>query len=834
MDASQMSRSHPPVPLRLEASSETHGLKGGEEEPPELVTEEPAQMKSGLPADPPSDEGGGGGDGLPSDVQGQMESALGADFSGVKVHTDSSKAGELGALAFTQGEEVHFAPGQFDPGTTEGQSIIGHELAHVVQQREGRVTATGSEAGMKVNTDAGLEAEADALGAQAAQMKVAGEPVIKSGLAASYNAPVQKAADPCAPQLEEFKGEEIGLPGKISSDAANYEEAVATGMKIRAQPLPGLPEIGRMHYGMEVQVKARNYSGGWVFVMARTGVAGWIREDFVAMGMPDPESRLHHITETDLTTIMNRHYIETGLWDLETGNDFTTLASAIAIANAGRAGITVNADKMEKYYDEHKLKTTFDPWMAENFARYHAVEILTGHNIWLPSPAYVRTLQDSGVIGSRPGWLNTAIDIGKTIIGFTSGFYAGIYGSIWDMLVGLWDMGGMIIDFIGSVITGEIFSDIKAIYDEINREGLANVVEELWNALSTAVVEMAGDFADSWTHPNMFERWFFRGKVIGAVTLEVVLAIFTLGQGNAAIWIGRIAKVSPRLARLLMKALSKADDAITKKLRGGRRAVDDAEDVVDHATDGNAVKRRQAQAMASMITGFHEKRGSDIPTLMLGLEAVERTFKVVKGHGAEYKGPGKYRIVQFSRRRTIDETYHIGGEENREPERDGEGRDVIHEEPGGRGGWNKNLNSELKPNSVYNVGGYIYETDELGRVKRASGELRLKKRKRNKHQQTSSVKKKDGVEGDEGGHIFASIFDGPGEQINYWPQAGSTVNRGQWRSMENYCKSKLKETPPKKVEVAFEAIYEGDSKRPVGFRAVVKSDEVKRFNIPNE
>ena len=44
MDASQMSRSHPPVPLRLEASSETPGLNGGEEEPPELVTEEPAQM----------------------------------------------------------------------------------------------------------------------------------------------------------------------------------------------------------------------------------------------------------------------------------------------------------------------------------------------------------------------------------------------------------------------------------------------------------------------------------------------------------------------------------------------------------------------------------------------------------------------------------------------------------------------------------------------------------------------------------------------------------------------------------------------------------------------
>ena len=135
---------------------------------------------------------------------------------------------------------------------------------------------------------------------------------------------------------------------------------------------------------------------------------------------------------------------------------------------------------------------------------------------------------------------------------------------------------------------------------------------------------------------------------------------------------------------------------------------------------------------------------------------------------------------------------------------------------------------------TYSIGGYRYEIDELGRVKRVTGELRLKKRDRNKHQQTSSVKKKDGIDGDEGGHIIASIFDGPGEQINYWPQAGATVNRSQWRSMENYCARKLKEDPPKKVEIVFEAIYEGDSKRPVAFRTAIKSDEIKRIDILNE
>ncbi|HHG84320.1 MAG TPA: DUF4157 domain-containing protein, partial [Bacteroidetes bacterium] len=576
IDASQMQRSFPAVPLNLEAGKRDPNLEAGEFE----EAGDTAQMKLGVSLEAPPDEGGGGsgGNGLPGDVKGQMESSLGADFSGVKVHTNSSQAGKLGALAFAQGNDIHFAPGQFNPGSESGKNLIGHELAHVVQQREGRVKATGKEGGVAVNTNKSLEAEADSLGKKAAQMKPsATKPIGRSSVFESFKGPIQKAADPNSPQLEEFKGDEIGMPGRISSDAANFSEAQSKGMIIRSQPLPGLPEIGRIHYGMEVLVKARNISGGWVFVVSRTGIAGWVRESFVAMDMPDASSRLHHVTEANLTTIMQREYIDKGLWKLETGSDFTTLASAIAVANSGRAGMKINPAKMEQYYNDHQLKSTFDPWMAESFAKYNAAEVLSGHNIWLPSAAYIKMLQDSGLVGSRPGWVNAAIDVGKTLVGFNAGFYAGIYGSLWDMLVGLWDAGGMIIDFVGSVITGEIFADIKAIYDEVCKEGIGKMAEELWAALSTAVVEMAGDFMESWTHPNVFERWFFRGKLIGAVVLEVVLAIFTAGQGNAVAWIGRIGKVSPKLARLLMKALKKADKVLPKKLRGANRVADDVE-----------------------------------------------------------------------------------------------------------------------------------------------------------------------------------------------------------------------------------------------------------------
>jgi hypothetical protein len=67
-----------------------------------------------------------------------MEAALSADFSGVRVHEDHG-ATMLGVRAFTQGSEIHFAPGAYAPHSAAGQTLLGHELSHVVQQRQGRV-----------------------------------------------------------------------------------------------------------------------------------------------------------------------------------------------------------------------------------------------------------------------------------------------------------------------------------------------------------------------------------------------------------------------------------------------------------------------------------------------------------------------------------------------------------------------------------------------------------------------------------------------------------------------------------------------------------------------
>lgn len=84
----------------------------------------------------------GGGNSLDSGVRREMEGALGADFSGVRVHADTqadSLNRSLSARAFTTGQDIFFRQGAYEPGSSSGRELIAHELTHVVQQDGDRV-----------------------------------------------------------------------------------------------------------------------------------------------------------------------------------------------------------------------------------------------------------------------------------------------------------------------------------------------------------------------------------------------------------------------------------------------------------------------------------------------------------------------------------------------------------------------------------------------------------------------------------------------------------------------------------------------------------------------
>ena len=101
--------------------------------------------------------------GMPDGLKRGIESMSGLDLSDVRVHADSSAPAQINALAYAQGNDIHLASGQ--------EQHLPHEAWHVVQQRQGRVQPTLQLAGVGVNDDVALEAEADVMGAKALQGK---------------------------------------------------------------------------------------------------------------------------------------------------------------------------------------------------------------------------------------------------------------------------------------------------------------------------------------------------------------------------------------------------------------------------------------------------------------------------------------------------------------------------------------------------------------------------------------------------------------------------------------------------------------------------------------
>lgn len=90
----------------------------------------------------------GGGRPMDAGLREEMETRLGADFSDVRIHDDSTaraSAAEVGARAYTSGHHVVVGTGGGDKHT------LAHELTHVIQQRQGAVSGTDNGAGLRIS-----------------------------------------------------------------------------------------------------------------------------------------------------------------------------------------------------------------------------------------------------------------------------------------------------------------------------------------------------------------------------------------------------------------------------------------------------------------------------------------------------------------------------------------------------------------------------------------------------------------------------------------------------------------------------------------------------------
>jgi hypothetical protein len=133
--------------------------------------------------------------GLPDQLKSGIEELSGMSMDDVKVHYNSAQPAQLNALAYAQGSDIHVAPGQ--------EQHLPHEAWHVVQQAQGRVQPTMQmKDAVPVNDDAGLEHEADVMGARAAAagqpssdaaVSPTVQPLARASSLAGSSAPVQRS-----------------------------------------------------------------------------------------------------------------------------------------------------------------------------------------------------------------------------------------------------------------------------------------------------------------------------------------------------------------------------------------------------------------------------------------------------------------------------------------------------------------------------------------------------------------------------------------------------------------------------------------------------------------
>jgi hypothetical protein len=207
-----------------------------------------------------------GGAPLDGAHQKRLERALGADLSAMRVHTGSAsaKAAEArGARALTIGTDVHFAAGEFAPGSLEGDRLLAHEATHVVQgarsgiarKADERDSDGGTEQVSQPHEPAEQEADAVADGAAAAMHADQGEDEDDDdGGDGDGNAAPPEEIEAARALLggaesdADEAGEEDGAVETAPSAIAPVERAPAIGAKLEPSVIHAAPKSGPISF----------------------------------------------------------------------------------------------------------------------------------------------------------------------------------------------------------------------------------------------------------------------------------------------------------------------------------------------------------------------------------------------------------------------------------------------------------------------------------------------------------------------------------------------------------------------------------------------------------
>ena len=158
-------------------------------------------------------------------IKTNVSSLMGTDVSDARVHYNSSKPAQLKAVAYAQDNDVYMSSGK-----GQNNDILGHELAHNAQNKQGRVAATVQRKGVDINDSPVLEKEADVIGAQAASMQTPAQMKAVSSTPTQKNGIVQGIFEDGDQKYNHFLNGNNGLLDDILGDhAADFEDILNDG-----------------------------------------------------------------------------------------------------------------------------------------------------------------------------------------------------------------------------------------------------------------------------------------------------------------------------------------------------------------------------------------------------------------------------------------------------------------------------------------------------------------------------------------------------------------------------------------------------------------------------
>ena len=346
------------------------------------------------------------------------------------------------------------------------------------------------------------------------------------------------------PDLPSINGDEVEEFGRIRQ--------LSGSVPVFELPGSGSRTVANLRFNDRVFVILRLRSpSGWLMVSTDEGAVGYVDQSKVSVGAPEPNATLHYVRPGETAQQIARQHFSEGV---ERGRDERFYVNVLVHANWSDTG-----DARGVY------RARLDgPW--------DSTQTRANYLIWVPSVEFANTLEGQVSAGSfrRDLWnavVRTASEAWEWVkfsAGFIGGLIHGALECVWDMIVGIFDLVGMVWDFIKVLIAGELLTRARALWDSLSL-----------SAIQQAATGLFEEFVAKWNHDSALRRGHFRGWVVGYLIATVLLTIFTLGAAALALT-GRIGMIIrwARSVRVLSRAMDAAQVSARRLSAASRRARD--------------------------------------------------------------------------------------------------------------------------------------------------------------------------------------------------------------------------------------------------------------------